>query len=166
MSAAFNDPFATAFTHTGGSSQEEPVVANNFKEYSPPETMAELRNIFDNSVYANFPRFGTNEKPSVLAEFITKTANAGIVIVTQAIKMAVFKFGIEMCAMGIKSLVETMSGLKLQPPNIDTRGVYYNFNTPQVNQPNTNHNNVYNSGYNNNRSTFSDPFANNPFAPF
>ena len=50
-------------------------------------------------------------------------------IVTQAVKMAMFKFAIEACAMGIKSLVELMTGMNLTPPHIDTKGVHYNFGT-------------------------------------
>ena len=47
-------------------------------------------------------------------------------IVKQALQMAMFKFAIEACAMGIKTLVELMAGMSLTPPNIDTKGVFYN----------------------------------------
>jgi hypothetical protein len=81
-------------------------------------------------------------------------------IIGQAIRVAVFKFGIELCAMAIKSLVESMTKMNLTPPSIDTKGVFYNFNqtTQPTGVPSS-------SGYSNSRPTFDNPFA-NPFSPF
>jgi hypothetical protein len=60
-------------------------------------------------------------------------------IIKNSLKMAVFKFAIEMCAMGIKSLVEAMLGMSMTPPNIDTQGVFYNIKnagvSPVTSQP-------------------------------
>lgn len=81
---------------------------------------------------------------NTITEMVGEVVEAVIGIVKQAVKMAAFKFAIEMCAMGIKSLVEAMLSLSLTPPNIDTKGVFYNVgvaggSTPaqpaQMNQP-------------------------------
>ena len=81
-------------------------------------------------------------------------------IIKQAFSMAIFKFAIETCAMGIRTLVEMMSNMKLTPPNIDTKGVYYNTGTGTSNV----------SGGVQNSSTYtnqSQPRYDNPFSnPF
>ena len=65
---------------------------------------------------------------SKAASFFSGAVKAGVEIICKAVKVAVFKFGIELCAMSIKGLVDTMSGKGLQPPSIDTKGVFYNSN--------------------------------------
>lgn len=47
-------------------------------------------------------------------------------LVYQALKMAIFKFAMEFCAMAIKALVETVAGLGFKPSTIDTQGIFYN----------------------------------------
>jgi len=92
--------------------------------------------------------------------FFSGAIKTGLEIITKAIKVAIFKFGIELCAMSIKSLVETMIGMSLQPPSIDTKGVFYNAGTPGTTQ-----NNHTSSGYN--RNGYSQPTLDNPFGnPF
>jgi hypothetical protein len=103
-----------------------------------------------------------------LAKSIVNFFRAGFEIVGRAIKVAIFKFGIELCAMAIKSLVETMTSKNLSPPSIDTQGVWYNFNNKTQNTvlPN-NSQPAYSSGYSSSRPTYDNPFA-NPFggSPF
>jgi len=98
----------------------------------------------------------------VVASIFVETGKALFVavkeIIKQAVKMAMFKFAIEACAMGIKSLVDMMVGMKVTPPNIDTKGVFYNFGTGTSDIPRT-------SGPLNgapNQSRYDNPFG-NPF---
>lgn len=77
-------------------------------------------------------------------------------ILSSAIKMAVFKFGIEMCALAIKRLVETMTGMNLTPPSIDTKGVWYNF-SPNASAPSQT--TTTQSRYDN---PFGSPFSSSP----
>lgn len=72
---------------------------------------------------------------SVVGDFVSEVVSSVGQVLKQAFKMAVFKFALEACALCIKSLVEAMTGMNLQPPNIDTKGVYYNFNGQQQQQP-------------------------------
>lgn len=67
-----------------------------------------------------------NHLVGFVGEIVSTVWDAAKVIVKQAVKMAMFKFAIETCAMGIKSLIEMMLGMNLTPPNIDTKGVFYN----------------------------------------
>lgn len=81
-------------------------------------------------------------------------------ILSQAVMMALFKFAIEACAMMIKTLVEKMTGMKLQPPNIDTHGVSYNLSQINGTAPaQSTQTNTSRPGYDN---PFSSPFNGGP----
>jgi hypothetical protein len=58
----------------------------------------------------------------VAGEFLKTIGN----LIVQAIRIAVFKFALEFCAMAIKTLVEAIQGKGLTPSKIDTAGVFYN----------------------------------------
>ena len=90
-----------------------------------------------------------------VGDFISGIARTAINLVTQAVKMAVFKFAIEFCAMAIKNMVETMTKMSLSPPNIDTKGVFYNFGTAGTAPPA--------SPINQNIPRYDNPFG-DPFA--
>ena len=107
-------------------------------------------------------RASRNTIGGYISTLVSGIAKGIVDIVSKAIKVAIFKFGIELCAMSIKALVETMVGKNLTPPSIDTQGVYYNFNN--VNRP-TGSSSTPNNSYNNSRPTFDNPFG-NPFMPF
>lgn len=90
-----------------------------------------------------------------IAELVKKALSVVCDLVKKAVKMAVFKFAIEFCALGIKTLVESMLKMELTPPNIDTAGVYYNFQRGSSGPPPS-----QNQG---NRSSYDNPFS-SPFS--
>lgn len=153
------------FASFGGDTQwsfEEPTVVSGTEEKSASDYFEEhLRTI----KMDHFKKV-TEEVGHYLLDFasgVVKTVLESVkVIFTQAVKMALFKFAIETCAMGIKTLVETMSGMNLTPPNIDTKGVYYNFSSSAAgasvaNASSQSQTNSYNNrGYEN---PFSNPFG-------
>lgn len=74
-------------------------------------------------------------------------------IVSQAVKMALFKFAIESCAMLIRTLLQTMLNMKMPLPSLDTKEIMYNMGTNGS------------SGPTNTQTTSGNPFANSsPFS--
>jgi hypothetical protein len=123
---------------------------------------------------AAFKRFGISLRMGEITKtifdklvvLISGAVEAGVKIIGQAIKVAIFKFGIELCAMAIKSLVETMTNMSLQPPSIDTKGVFYNFGSGATSTASTTSSNSYRGGnYGHHQPTLDNPFG-NPFGTF
>ena len=100
--------------------------------------------------------------PSLFLEAATRVTKVlagifsrGMDIMIRALTIAVYKFAIEFCAIGIRSLIDSMASQKIGTTGIDTPGVYYNPGAPAP-TPGA----PQQSGYNQNRVDNSSPFGN------
>lgn len=163
----FSNPFE-------GFSPGAEVVTEQPKIVAPAVSRVDTKKVVDD-ILKGMRSVPISTVSYVSKEAVRQTANAAVYLASevinalktmfiQAVKMAAFKFGIELCAMTIRKLVETMFSLKMTPPNIDTEGVYYNIqgagkttgNTPVGNPT---HHHVPSP-------SFSNPFGNGSmFAP-
>ena len=103
---------------TGGGGEESAVsdrdfVINHLKRAEASAVVSHIASVVSGTA-------------NVVVSVVADIAESIIKIIKSAVKMAVFKFAIELCAMGIKNLVEAMVGMSMTPPNIDTQGVFYN----------------------------------------
>lgn len=84
----------------------------------------------------------------------------GMDIVIKALTIAVYKFAIEFCAIGIRSLIDSMASQKIGTTGIDTPGVYYNPGAP-VSTQGASQQPGYNQARVDNSSPFGNVFGNN-----
>lgn len=158
---AMDNPFATDFGSfaSQGDVKAEETISTMVSEHtiSVNAMLNHLKEV-DSMKIAN----EVAKRVSLFTDFIADAAlgvmRALAQIARQAVKMAAFKFAIEMCAMAIKSMVESMLKMSLTPPNIDTKGVFYNITganttTAPMQAPSSG------SRYDN---PFSNPFGNMP----
>lgn len=155
LAESYGNPFGSPFDGATAT-KEESLFEIPKEEKIDTAREAIARRILATS--ASIERKARNQAVEELARFFSSVAaevwSSLVLMAKQAVKMAAFKFAIELCAMSIKSLVEAMLGMKLTPPNIDTKGVYYNFNntSSQTTQP---------------QQSVSRPLYDNPFgSPF
>lgn len=118
---AYSSPFGE-----GAFSKSEGPTEDIFQKGEEVSLVQEIANIRRTLEVGGAVKAVTRAASNYLAEIGKAVVTAVKTIVVQAVKMALFKFAIESCALGIKTLVEMMVGMKLTPPNIDTRGVFYN----------------------------------------
>lgn len=107
----------------------------------------------------------TNSLVSNISKIVKSVVSAVFKTVVSTVKqsfsMAIFKFAIEFCALSIKNLVESMISKNINPPNIDTTGVFYNLKNPTTGT--TNQQTYQNTNISNTRSSYDNPFG-SPFS--
>lgn len=127
----FGEDMSGGFDFKGFGSTESPKVIPAAREHSkrsPQQLIDEVVELASRS-YVSEKLSAAAAVAEKVADVAAKFARTIGGIIGQAIKMAVFKFALEFCAMAIKTLVETVSSMGLKPSAIDTNGVFYNIGT-------------------------------------